>query len=490
MGGWSAKWGNMTNDGRFYPLHDRDQPQFFAPSLRQAVGDQEDVLALDSAVERLGLSQLEDRYSRVGHPAYPPKAMVKVLIYAYSMGLRSSRLIERACKKDDDFRFLAHGLTPDHVSLCRFRHDHFQELKQLFAQTVRLCQQAGLVTLGHVAVDGTKVRANRSARTLAQLKEVLTQALEQAEQEERDLLEPEEPAPGDAEECQFMKTTDGIRPAYNAQVAVDSAHQVILAQEVVTQAADQGELPAMVKQVEEHCGSPPRAVSADGGYYAQASVEQAELRGTKPYLPLPKTGASAFGWVEEESAYRCPQGRWLRAYQERDGRQIYRTSRCSGCSEKRLCGVRGHVKEIHVPLGDPALGRLAERMRTAQGEAIYAARKQIVEPVLGWLKHNRGFRRFLLRGCRGAGAEWSLMCIAHNLAKWAKAAYPGSGMALGQRSRFAQNLAHLAHPFFDWLARRLPSLEGFSVRRLFAHSLTPPLRPQMIIWPLSPVPKK
>ena len=171
----------MTDDGRFYELPSREQVLLWAPSLRQAVAEEKDVLALDEAVERLDLSALETQYRRVGHPAYPPTVMLKVLIYGYSIGLRASRQLERACRLDDAFRFLAHGLRPDHTALCRFRHDHPQEFKELFVQTVRLCQAAGLVKLGNVAVDGTKIRANRSAQRLRQARTFVEQAYQEAE---------------------------------------------------------------------------------------------------------------------------------------------------------------------------------------------------------------------------------------------------------------------------------------------------------------------
>jgi hypothetical protein len=319
-----------------------------------------------------------------------------------------------------------------------------------------------------VAVDGTTVRANRSGHALAAAKEALTQALEEAEQADADIPE-EEPGPsaGD-EEAEFMKTSEGIKPAYNAQLVVDSAHQVIVAQEVMTQASDKGHLPVMVGQVEANCNAPPEGVSADGGYYAEAPVEQLEGQGSKVYLPLPESGERKFEWVEEQGAYRCPQGHLLHRYRERRGRQIYRTHHCKGCPRTAACGVKGQVKEIHVPLPGTPLGRLAGRMRTAEGQAIYAARQQIVEPVFAWFKHNRGFRRFLLRGRRGVSAEWSLMCIVHNLAKWAQAVgEAGSDFSPPKTALHSANLAHVGTRAFSHLHRRLQALFHHWIRICF-----------------------
>lgn len=461
----------MTDDGRFYRLPSRDQTTLWAPSLRQAVQEEEDVLALDAAVEQLDLSALEAQYSRVGHPAYPPKVLLKVLIYGYAIGLRASRQLERACRLDDAFRFLAHGLRPDHTALCRFRHDHPQEFKQLFVQTVRLCQDAGLVKLGNVAVDGTKLRANRSARGLAQVRELAEQAYQEAEAADADIVAHgahaprQEPARGagaaeqtgspterssaptaaDAE-CRFMKTQDGIKPAYNAQVAVDSAHGVIVGQEVVSAPADQGQLPPMVAQVIANCNAVPQAVSADGGYLTTDSMERLERQGVAAYLPLASAEASKFTWDEAGGGYVCPHGHVLKPYRVRDGRQVYRTTRCKGCPDaQRRCGVKQRFKEISVPLPETAMGKLARRMQSPAGQAIYAARKQIVEPVFGDFKHNGGFARLLLRGRRGAAAELSLKCIARNLRIWGRQRFaPGADGELRARVTLTQNLVQLS----------------------------------------------
>ena len=409
----------MSNDGRFYDLLDRDQVPLYGESLRQAVAGEAEVLALDAAVERLDFAALEAQYPRVGPPGYPPQVLFKVLVYGYALGVRASRDLERACRLDLAFRFLAHGLVPDHATLCRFRRRHFAALTELFAQTVRLCQEAGLVSLGHVAVDGTKVRANRRASSLAHAEQAFAQALQEAERADGPDIEPTRAA--EAEECRFMKMPEGIKPAYNAQLAVDAAHQVIVAQAVITAPVDQGQLPAILAQVEANCKAAPEALSADGGYYTGATVETVEAK-TAVHLPLPPSGAAQLEWREAEGAFRCAGGKLLRPYRVREGKQIYRTHRCGKCPRARECGVKGRFKEVHVPLPDSPQGRLVRRMASAQGQALYAARQTIVEPVFGWFKQGRGFRRFLLRGCRGAGAEWSLLCIGHNLARWAKAA--------------------------------------------------------------------
>jgi hypothetical protein len=153
----------------------------------------------------------------------------------------------------------------------------------------------------------------------------------------------------------------------------------------------------------------------------------------------------------------------------RKGMMIFRTHRCKGCENAASCGVKGRFKEIHRPLEGDAVDELVKRMKSEEGQAIYAAlqghpegdpsgsperaaRKQIVEPVLGVLKHDRGFLRFLLRGKTGAGAEWSLMCIAHNLGKWAQSALAGAADAALRNSKaWGQIAAHICRCAFALL---------------------------------------
>ncbi|HUS80405.1 MAG TPA: IS1182 family transposase [Armatimonadota bacterium] len=436
----------MCTDGRFLELPDRDQLRVFAPSLRQAVAADQQLLALDAALEQLDLSALEADYTRVGHPAFPPRVMLKIHIYGYLLGLRSSRSLDRACRYDDAFRFLAHGLAPDFRTLCRFRRRHAQDLEQVFVQTVRRCQAAGLVSLGHVAIDGSKLRANRSKPGLAAALGEFRQALAEAEAADRDL--PREAEEQATEEARFMKTSEGVAPAYNAQIAVDADHQIIVAQQVRTEASDHGLLREMVAQVAENCGDSPERVSADGGYFTAAEVEALEAGPSELHLPrkvsVPRE-ASKYEWVEAAGAYRCPAGEWLRPYRVRGDYQIYRTVQCQGCAQAEQCGVRGRSKEVHVPRAETARGKLARRMASEAGQAVYAARKAIVEPVFGRFKHNWGARRLLLRGRSGAQVEWTLLCLAHNLTKWIQAGGEGSAGGRGAVGRALSKVVFWLH---------------------------------------------
>ena len=410
----------MSRDTRFLELKSREQVSLYGQSLQGAVAEAPEVLALEAALAQLDFGKLEAGYPETGHPSYPPRVLVGILLYGYSLGLRSSRQLEAMCRLHAGFRYLAFGLEPDHNTLWRFRRGHGEALRELFRESVRLCQEAGMVRLGRVAVDGTKVRANRSRQALARAEEGFAQALQEAEA--ADAAEgAEEVLAAAGQECALMKTTEGVQPAYNAQAVVDSEAQVIVACAVTPAVNDVAQLAPMVAQVVENCGVLPGQVLADGGYLNQEQVTQLEEAGHAVYVPVREAGLGRMRWEEESQAYRCPEGKLLREYTTRKGKLVYRCYRCRGCPQKGACKVKGPSKEIHVAPGrQQGLEQLAARMNREEGKAVYRRRSPLIEPVFAWTKHNGGFRRFLLRGQRAAEGEWCVLCALHNLRRWVR----------------------------------------------------------------------
>jgi transposase len=409
----------MSRDTRFLERKSREQASLLGQSLREAVAGEPEVLALDGALARLDFGKLEASYPETGHPSYPPRVLAGILLYGYSLGLRSSRQLEAMCRLHAGFRYLAFGLEPDHNTLCRFRRAHPEELRQLFRESVRLCQEEGLVGLGLVAVDGTKVRANRSRQALARAEEGFAQALAEAEAADG-VVE------AGGQECALMKATEGIQPAYNAQVVVDAEAQVIVACAVTSEANDVEQLAPMVAQVIANCEVLPGQVLADGGYLNQEQVTQLEEAGHRIYVPVREAGLGRMRWEEESQAYRCPEGKLLKQHGTRKGKLVYRCNQCRDCPQQGECKVTGVSKELHVAPGrQPGLEKLAARMKSEEGQAVYRRRSPVIEPVIGWRKHNGGFRRFLLRGQRGAEGEWCVVCTLHNLRCWARRVWEG-----------------------------------------------------------------
>jgi len=386
----------------------------------------------DTVREEIDLAPILEAYvEERGFPPYHPALMTALLLYAYCRGVYSSRTIAKACEERVDFMAVTGRETPDFRTIAAFRRRHLKALRALFVEVVRLCREAGLVSLGHVALDGTKVKGNASKhkamsyeRMLEQERKLRTEVqawLDRAgaadTKEDRDLGEdhrgdempewvkdkqarhakirearkaletkakeeakkekrpPEPPAPTaqinftDAE-SKILKTGDGFIQGYNAQAAVDASSQVIVAQDVIAQQSDMGCMEPMLDQIERNTGQSPRELSADAGYCSERNLETIEDRGVRGYVA---TGGHRHGTASPTSAEWQKKG--------------------------------------------PLTRTMRARLRRAGRRSRYRLRKVTVEPVFGQIKGARGFRQFLLRGLDGVRGEWSLLAAAHNLLK-------------------------------------------------------------------------
>jgi len=443
-------------------------------SLDDMVAADDEVRVLSEVMDRLDWSMLEISYSHRGTPPYPPKVMTKILVYAYSKGIRSSRKIEELVCSDVRYMWLSGMLKPDFHTIARFRKEKFDELSRLFADSVRLCKELGLINLNIAAFDGTKMAANASKaslydkkrleRELEAVKEILREADEIDEREDAEhgdgngrevpahlkdaksrkaILDELAKKLSDSNaktisstdtECRMMKTRDGIRPGFNVQVAVDSQNQVVLAMAVTNFQNDYGQLPDMVRRVQENCGMAPVVSLGDSGFSNEASLEALEEMGQDVLVAVNEHpsntdsnnlfNSKCFLAHLERDVLVCPAGRELTfkgEYQLGSGRyRLYGCTGCSSCSFRNQCVKNGRgSRRVYVSCKEPLRQRMKEKLKSPGGKLVYALRKQIVEPVFGQIKHNRGFRQFLLRGIEGARAEMALLFMGHNLYKCA-----------------------------------------------------------------------
>ena len=410
-----------------------DQMLLLPPSVRDWVPEGDLAHVISAVVDALDLSEIEDVYEEElrGYPPYHPRMMTKLWLYAYAVGTRSCRKLAQLVQRDVGFMMLAAGNQPDFRTLNNFRLRHLAALSGLFVQVVRLCEKKGLVQLRHVAVDGTRVKANASkhsamsygrmqqeeARIRAEVEayfrecdevdaeedarygpdrrgDELPEELRTAERRRRAIreamaeLELEAQEAGKAEpeekaqrnftdpESRIMKGSEGaFIQGYNAQAAVDASSQVIVAASLTNSAADAGQLVPIVDLVEVNLGVRPRQVSADAGYCSETNLEALEERGIDGYVATGRMSRS----------YRCPPA------------------------------PRGRI-----PQGLTRRELMKRRLMTKRGRATYRLRPQVVEPVFGQIR-NKGLIRLWLRGEVKARGEWRLHCIGHNLCKLQKA---------------------------------------------------------------------
>jgi transposase len=449
---------------------DLNQPFLLAASLQDWLPENHLARFVADVCNELDLSTIYAEYERSdgrGLSAYHPLMLTRLLLYGYSIGVTSSRTIEKATFDHVAFRYLAADQHPDHDTIASFRQEHLEALAGLFVQALRLCHQAGLVKLGNVALDGTKILANASthrsvthqqlsereqhwksvvARLLveaeqtderedqqfgrghsgdslpqelahaqsrlariqqakADLEREAQQKLEAANQgqverkrgrprkDEQSTQAPRDPQERDKEKKRRRRARrnaagptrqynfvdpdsrvmrDNARKCfvqgYNAQIAVDTHQQVIVAAEVTQQVTDREQLLPMVESIRTSTKSVPETVLADAGYWDTASLRELSQQGIQVLM-------SPDGEVKPET----------------------------GLAQT-------------VPKNEEAM-RMRQLLLSPTGRALYALRQATVEPVFGCIKEVRGLRRFRFRGFTRVQWEWKLICATHNLLK-------------------------------------------------------------------------
>jgi len=453
------------------PYH-QDQMALFPPSVQSLIASDDLCMVINDVVKTLDLSCLYKKISTQGNPAYHPAMMLKIYFYAYAKGLFSSRKIAQALKENIAFIFLTAWQKPDFRTISDFRKNNLKELDILFCQIVLLCKQLGMVKLGHIAMDGTKIKANASdANTYDRdrIKKEIKRWLEQAEaidQQEDALYGPDKTGDEIPEEIRdpekriqklkelkkkldasdkekinktdadavFMKTTNGIKTSYNAQISVDAEHQVIVAADVTNQASDVEQLLPMVQQTEANTSEKVQQCSADAGYSSGENLQATEQRKIDAYIPDREYQAQqrgkavddfhkgSFAYDDDRDCYVCIEGQdlpfsHLQKRKNKDPLRIYRGRNCTACSFFGRCTTNKNGRSISRHPYEKELRKMRQKLDSESGKAIYGQRKYVVEPPFGHIKSIMGFTSFMLRGLEKVKGEFKLVSTAHNLRK-------------------------------------------------------------------------
>ena len=419
----------------------REQAFLLPPDMREWLPSDHLVWAVCEAVERLDFSRFEAAYREdgQGRPAYAPRLIATLLLYAYAVGERSSRAIERRCREDVAFRVAACGLQPDHVTIARFRRRHAEALIGLFSGVLALCAEAGLVRVGLVAIDGTGIRANANKDRVCEedpLREQARRLLAEAEAED---------AREDALSANVQAAVRGLLPAgfsdeQERRVRLDEAAQRLAEQSPAAEGAPAAELArkqetakargrqlASARRGKRNRTDPDSRIlrTRNGfiqGYNAQVAVceshlilacavsqDNADNRLLKPMVRRAEETLEAAGAGAKPRLYLADGGYWSGAAVEEleaEGRRL-------------LVKPNGRPRTRGLPASGP-VGKMERRLARAPNKRRYRRRQALVEPVIAQLKHLRRLDRLLLRGLAGAEIEWTLACTAHNLMRLAR----------------------------------------------------------------------
>jgi transposase len=443
---------------------DRQQNALFPVSLEEMVPSDHACRVIDAFVRHLPLAALgfgKAMPKATGRPPYDPADLLKLYLYGYLHQVRSSRRLEQECGRNVEVMWLLGRLAPDHKTIAQFRKDHGAPLKRAGAAFVRFCQCVGLVRGDWVAVDGSKFQAVASrkavvwkkdlARRQAALEQQIAaylQSLDSADgveseapsgagvrqalallQDEQRAVQAMQAALGDAshrvESEPESRSMPGHGPGYNVQTAVDGAHALIVAHDVVNDAADNRQLQPMGEAARDALQADRLDVLADAGYSNGVQAEALEAQGVQPHVPAnrsinnqgdgPLFDRRRFTYDADTDTYRCPAGQTLVRKQRMTAKAmvIYAAAEgtCQGCALKAGCTATSR-RYVSRHEHEEALQRMADR---ATPEAMRRRRCTVEHPFAGLKYGIFGHPRFLMRGLAGAKAEMAIATLVWNL---------------------------------------------------------------------------
>jgi transposase len=455
---------------------DYDQVMMFPPCVEDWVGPDHPGRFIRDFVDSLDLKALGFRVpeTEVGRPGYAADLMLKVWLYGYLHRIRSSRKLEKACHENMGLIWLTGRNAPDHNSLWRFMDANKKAVSQLFKKSVQVAAKCKLIGMVVNAVDGTKIRAassrervvstvglekmlERTDRSIADFmteierqeqeeqgeyklppsmvsalrrKDKIRKALTELEESKRERVHHSEP------EARFMKNRRSIEPSYNGQAVADKDNGIIVAQDVVTDETDNGQLVPMLDRVKENMGGVAQENLADSGYFSSSQIGLAEERkyevlvnAPSSELPAPRNKtpqvyhASLFRYDEDLDCCICPHGQKLPYLRTRVKGRNENKIRMYRCSEYRLCPYRDQCsknkrgREIEISVHHKAIERQRAKRKVRENKKLLAERKRIIEPVFAWIKSQLGFDRWTVFALERVRAQWAFVCTAINVKK-------------------------------------------------------------------------
>lgn len=456
---------------------DRQQIEF--KSLDDTITKDNPVRMIDAILENI-VKKNPDMFKKegkrkgntVGRPEYPAEEMMKIIFYGYYNGISSSRKLETETHRNEEMKWLIKRLTPDYWTISMYRKNNGEKIKKITRIFRQFLYKSEYIKAEEVALDGTKVRANTTKdfikkeeieklgieltkeiedkmerylnrmeeednadETLeekqeeikqleAKIKELKQKAkqyeelIKKLEEEGRDKISKTDP------ESNYMKSRNGIVPAYNVQIMTDIESDMIIDSEVTDKGSDATELEPMVKSLEEEIGKKPEEIIADSGYNNPDMIERVEKdEGIKCYIPNVTSnrveGEIKFTYNEEGDYIECSEGKRLELYNKNKRKHktradVYRGKECNGCKIKDRCTKSKKGRTYTRYWNQQWRNEYKEKMETAQAKQKQKKRRRI-EHVMGNIKSLLWRNRLLLRGKAKASIEIDLITTVYNM---------------------------------------------------------------------------
>ena len=458
-----------------YQQPDRYQGVLFPPTVDEFVPEDATVRAYDAMVEAMDLKHMgiEINHHKVGSPQYEPAAMLKLLVYGYSYGIRSSRKLERACYDNVSFLWLLGGLKPDHKTIAQFRRYNKKAIAKVIKQCARICIKLDLIAGNVLFLDGTKLRANASIsnsydekkarKALKDIDNRVEKLLNQCEQtDQRESGQPSltkmrkelkdarklkskiesvltqlQAEDNDKatintidEDCARMHSRQGSHAGYNGQLVTDEKNGLIVNSDVVNDNNDLKQFANQITQANDVVEVECSVACADAGYSDYDELEKIDGKGIQVVVPSQKQASgkplrefdkSRFLYDKAKDCYVCPMGKELKysGIEKRDRCCTYRGGKqCLDCEHFGRCTIdKVNGRKVRRYFNEEFRKRIAEQYTMVESKALYSKRKDYAEHPFGHIKRNLNTGYFLLRGLDGVRAEMSLLANSFNIAR-------------------------------------------------------------------------
>jgi len=455
-----------------YRYANRKQLQLLPPSIEEYITPDDPVRAYDAFIEALDLEELGFSLDpqKVGNPQYHPKMMLKLLVYGYSYGIRSSRKLERAAYHNLSFIWLTSGLKPDHKTIAEFRRKNRTSLAKVLKQCAYLCIQLNLIEGNTLFLDGSKIRANASIKNTwdkkkaqralkhidQRIAEILSQCdtIDEAEKADGSLVRMDESLKDqkvlkakvqsilkelEEEKQKSLNTTDpdctrinslsGSHAGYSFQSAVDEKHGLILSADVVSENNDFNQFSRQIDKANELLEQKCQVACADSGYASTAELAKIDQQGIKVVVPSQRQASEKtpspfakeqFTYDSIHDCYICPKGHKLTFSYLNKKNKSYRISDkkiCSACTHYGTCTPSKRGRKVTRLFNEQLREKLEAQYLEPESQSIYKLRKEKVELPFGHIKRNLKVDSFLLRGLQGVKAEASILATCFNLVR-------------------------------------------------------------------------
>jgi len=455
----------------------RNQQIFFPPTIEEYIRFDDPARVYDAFIDALNFKELGIvmNGTKAGAQQYHPKMLMKIIVYGYLYGIRSSRKLERACHHNLSFIWLTADLKPDYRTILRFMKNNREAIKNVLKQCALICMKLGLIGGNSLFIDGSKFRANagvgnswneeKCKEKLKQVEENIERIMKEAEELEKqesglesivkldEKLLKEEKFKEKIKEIlsiieetgqTSLNTTDpesvkaksrqGTHACFNGQISVDGKHGLILNAEVVNQNNDLNQLSNQISQSTEVLGKNPDNATSDAGYMSLPDIDkvpkdivvimpdrmQAQKENGKHELK--QFSKEEFKYDKSRNEYICPEGKTLEckgtvSTGPRKTRYKASGKECRSCVNFGKCTKDKSGRTVVRMKEEELHERLKEVYNSPKGKEIYKLRKEKVELPFGHMKRNLGAGQFMTRGLKGVNAEFSILSSCFNLAR-------------------------------------------------------------------------